>query len=533
VAADHTRRPAVAATGQALPAWSPARPIPQESTGSPLRQAAHRHKPLEAPTYFTSTSAGACGQVATAAVAAGGDADRYQAKARELAGHCAAAGITVTLAPAPPRARHRAGQRRRQPGDHPQVAWAREPPDHRPVRFQSDAAADAELRARRRRVATSAQAEPHLAADPFARRCSPLQGPRRGWVPLDRRQVEIHRLMAMFGPAPAAFYADACRLQAGEPSLASTTHLVGHLLRELESALREILRPMIPPQQATSLFAQREEEGHHAREIDAIATALGFPPDDEVRSLWKSLELHRLGHRGSQLRPRPVDDDFRARWDNAQILLMRLGRQFESSFTAALPLIVELAGKEQPTRSDATRLQSVPHSVVALDAFFERAGPGWFPLLRRRGYLHDPPPLEVADDTVAYVRWPAGRNLARMATEPSIRRDVIEVALALETDNPQAHECVAEAALALPAAEGARVAPKLADFLASPYQWALPSKARDLAARLAQAGGRNQCGAAAPTRADGGGDGPWRVVAGRVGARADSRGLPAAWPGRP
>jgi Phage integrase family len=91
VAADHTRRPAVAATGQALPAWSPARPIPQESTGSPLRQAAHRHKPLEAPTYFTSTSAGACGQVATAAVAAGGDADRYQAKARELAGHCAAA----------------------------------------------------------------------------------------------------------------------------------------------------------------------------------------------------------------------------------------------------------------------------------------------------------------------------------------------------------------------------------------------------------------------------------------------------------
>jgi hypothetical protein len=194
-------------------------------------------------------------------------------------------------------------------------------------------------------------------------------------VPLDRRQVEIHRLMAMFGPAPAAFYADACRLQAGEPSLASTTHLVGHLLRELESALREILRPMIPPQQATSLFAQREEEGHHAREIDAIATALGFPPDDEVRSLWKSLELHRLGHRGSQLRPRPVDDDFRARWDNAQILLMRLGRQFESSFTAALPLIVELAGKEQPTRSDATRLQSVPPASPTNSGVEVRATP--------------------------------------------------------------------------------------------------------------------------------------------------------------
>jgi hypothetical protein len=75
-----------------------------------------------------------------------------------------------------------------------------------------------------------------------------------------------------------------------------------------------------------------------------------------------------------------------------------------------------------------------------------------------------------------------------MATEPSVQRDVIEVALALETDNPQAHECVAEAALALSAADGARLAPKIASFLASPYQWALPPKVRDLIARLAQAG---------------------------------------------
>jgi hypothetical protein len=307
-------------------------------------------------------------------------------------------------------------------------------------------------------------------------------------VPLDRRQGEIHRLLTIFGPTTAAFYADACRLMAGEPPLASTTHLVGHLLRELESAVRQILRPMIPPEQAASLLARRGEEGHHTREIDAIATALGFPPDDEVRSLWRSLRLDRVGHRGSQLGPRPVDDDFRARWDNAQILLLRLGRQFESSFTATLPLIDELAGKQQPTRSDATRLQSVPHSVVALDVFFERAGPGWFPLLRKKGYLRDPPPLEVADDdTIAYVRWPAGRYVARMAAEP-ILRDVVEVALALETDNPQAHECVAEVALVLPAAEGACLAPKIAGFLASPYQWALPPKARDLAARLAQAG---------------------------------------------
>jgi hypothetical protein len=312
-------------------------------------------------------------------------------------------------------------------------------------------------------------------------------------VPHDRRQVEIYRLMGMFGPAVAAFYADACRLLAGDFLLVSTTHLVGHLLRELESALREILRPMIPAERAATLFTKCGEcgrvEGDHRREIDEIANALGFRPDDEVRSLWKSLGLHRIGHRGSQLGPRPVSDDFRDWWDRVQILLLRLGRQFESSFTASLPLIDELAGKETPDGGDVKKLRGVPHSVVALERFFTRAGPGWFPLLRKKGYLSDPPPLEMADDdTIAYVRWPAGRYLARMAAEPSVQCGVIEVAFALETDNPQAHEYVAEAALALPAADGARLAPKIASFLTSPYQWALPPKVRDLIARLGQAG---------------------------------------------
>jgi hypothetical protein len=177
-----------------------------------------------------------------------------------------------------------------------------------------------------------------------------VQGPRYRWVPIDPRQVEIHWLMEVFGPAPAAFYADACRLLAKDPPLISTTHVVGHLLRELESTLREILRPMIPaaPTAGSSEPATRSVVGHllqraqstlheylqamipairtagssrpaaasgeqertHKQEIDAIATALGFPPDDEVRSLWKSLQLQRVTHRGSPLGPRPVDDDF-------------------------------------------------------------------------------------------------------------------------------------------------------------------------------------------------------------------------------
>jgi hypothetical protein len=319
-----------------------------------------------------------------------------------------------------------------------------------------------------------------------------VQRARHRLEPIDPRQVEIHQLMEVFGPASAAFYADACRLMAKDPPLISTTHVVGHLLRELESTLREILRPMIPSMGTAGSsqpgVASGEQERTHKQEVDAIATALGFPPDDEVRSLWKSLQLQRVTHRGSPLGPRPVDDNFLAFWDNIQILLLRLGRQFEASFTGSLSLIDELAGKEKPDGGDMKKLRGVPHSVVAMERFFERAGPGWFALLRGKGYLNDPPPLEIGDDeTIAYARWPAGRYLARMAAEPTAQGGVMEVALALETDNPQAHESVVEVALALPVAEAARVAPKIASFLASRYQWALPLKTRELIARLAQA----------------------------------------------
>jgi thioesterase domain-containing protein len=271
--------------------------------------------------------------------------------------------------------------------------------------------------------------------------------------------------------------------------------VVGHLLRELESAIRDVLLPLIQGQSAAAASgpgkaSQQPEPSDHKQEIDAIATALGFPSDDELRRLWKSLKLHSVAHRGSQLRPRPVDDEFRAWWDGVQALLLRLGRQFESTFTASLPLIDHLAGMEQPTRDDdLTRLGSVPHSVVALERFFDRAGPGWFHLLRRKGYLSNPPALELAEDgTIAYARWPAGRYLARMAAEPSVRDDLLKVLLAETTDNPEAHESTADAALALPVGAAARLAPKIAEFLTTPYQWALPFKARDLVIRLADAG---------------------------------------------
>ena len=52
----------------------------------------------------------------------------------------------------------------------------------------------------------------------------------------NQQQEQIYRrLNSLVGRGFAAFYQDACRLMEMEPPLESTTHLVGHLLREIET----------------------------------------------------------------------------------------------------------------------------------------------------------------------------------------------------------------------------------------------------------------------------------------------------------
>lgn len=63
--------------------------------------------------------------------------------------------------------------------------------------------------------------------------------------PPDSRQLRIRwRLSRLAGPGPTAFYRDACSLMDDPRRFQSTTHLVAHLMREIESALRAVLVPL-------------------------------------------------------------------------------------------------------------------------------------------------------------------------------------------------------------------------------------------------------------------------------------------------
>ena len=162
----------------------------------------------------------------------------------------------------------------------------------------------------------------------------------------------------------------------------------------------------------------------------------------------------------------------------------RVAGRIEANYTLALPIVDELAAGEP----DVGRLrQAIAHSTVVLDRFFDRADARWLGPLREDGRFAQPPPLTYDDDgSVSYARWPQGRFIRRVA--PDEPDAVIEIGLAITTDNPEAHEAFVDAALALPPEQATRLVPKVQEWLATPVQWQLPFKAQALVVYLARGG---------------------------------------------
>src|SRR5215813_2411514 len=93
----------------------------------------------------------------------------------------------------------------------------------------------------------------------------------------DPRQQRIHDRLSLLGPRPVGFYRDACRLMATSPPFETTTHLVGHLLREIESALRAVLGTVADHTESPKKKGGLE---NHKPGIQAILKGLGIAETD-------------------------------------------------------------------------------------------------------------------------------------------------------------------------------------------------------------------------------------------------------------
>ncbi len=302
-------------------------------------------------------------------------------------------------------------------------------------------------------------------------------------IPQEPRQREIARRLEFLGGAPSTYFRDACELMSRPADFGSITHLVAHLLREIEGALRGALREMVPEAERP----ERGSENAHDREIALICDALRLPPGDGVRDLWCSFagKLHSRAHRQGLASPRPLDDEFKDLWEEAQAALRVVTGRVEASYAEQLPRIEELArgAPDLPRFRDG-----MLHSVVALDRFFALAGVEWLSQLQDDRYFDHPPPLEANEEgQYVFPRWPPGPYLVRMVDVAP--QAVIAIGRDLETDNPEAQQSLVEAACRMEPAQAAELCGAIEGWLAStPVQLTLAYKTRELVVRLLGAG---------------------------------------------
>jgi hypothetical protein len=317
------------------------------------------------------------------------------------------------------------------------------------------------------------------------------------------------RLKELVSPGSAAFWRDACRLMETEPPLKSTTHLVGHLLREIESSLRDVLmpiskqsEPLEPSKQGAKKKNLSGDEKHKA-EIDAVLKVLEIPETSAVAQTWLSLPgkdneygLAKRAHRKALDQPRPIDSEFREFWNKMQAVLDGVLDRFEAKYAKVFCLLDELAAKPEPTDQDLKALcNSIPNSFVTRRYLFERLKfPGWLSKLQEKGFFKNPPEPEIDAERglIRFLPWPQSGYLVRMAPQkPAIVLDIALKILETGTKNASVHEDLAEAARSMPPELAARWVEKETEWLKEQdylYLPDLPEKLGKLIAYLAQRG---------------------------------------------
>lgn len=352
----------------------------------------------------------------------------------------------------------------------------------------------------------------------------------------DPRQLRIHeRLRRLVSTGAADAYYDGCRLMSGDAPLRTITHLVAHLLREVESSLRQVLLPiatdtevLAPESDSPSIEGDQQrlqtavnalldiadfhpaadtcvrllsETQSHAAQIRSIARRLGLAPDDRAVELWLDIagkgrptrrNLAGWAHRDGLESPRPLDESFADLWEVMQYIFGVILEKFEAQYLSTLDAVDRLLTVERPTRAHARELRTqVPNSLVVRRRFFDRLkDPAWLPLLRSEGFFKRPPVPETNPEqgTVWFPPWPESQYLARMAAERP--GEVLQILLeAPLTDNIRVLEDFLDAALAMPPDLSAQLASKAATWTRSPYSGhLLPDKLGALVAHLAQGG---------------------------------------------
>lgn len=282
----------------------------------------------------------------------------------------------------------------------------------------------------------------------------------------DQRQSRIHKRLKLVGSGPAAFFKQACMLMSDDNPLPSASHLVAHLLREIESAIRDVLEP----QEAVDKSLQITRNSSKF-EILNILNYLEIPNDNAVAQMWIKLNLHKYAHRSALEDPRPIDDEFRGIWDSFQAVLDRILDVYEAKYLDVYDILDKLVAISKPSKDDVKVLRSkVPNNTNTYDYFFGRMSTTeWLPfLIKTNFYKHPPGAVREDKGTLYYPVWPQTKHLARLAQQVGFnaQKPILDALLSIpRTDNVMIHDDILDIACSLKPDLAAKIAEKELEWI--------------------------------------------------------------------
>lgn len=313
---------------------------------------------------------------------------------------------------------------------------------------------------------------------------------------MDSAQLELYKQLSDYtGEGPAATYRDACRLMASDPPFENESHMLAHLLRELESAIRRICLAPIPqlPKKPKKSKGQNEKKDTHRREIQHILREYGLKENEPVGTFWLSLtegdrRLSSRVHRQAIGRPRPLDAGMQAMWREFQDFLRIIVRKLEHRYGLFVDQIIAMFQRDVPTAADLDLItNAIPNSPVLLEHFFKHLPhAGWLLPLKDEGFFRDPP--EPGPDGKSRY-WPQSGYLARMAKIASAQDHVAAILVEIaDTRNVAVIRGIIDASVEMPAAKAVALVPYVERWMQAPGAVMVHFKLDDFLLHLAKGG---------------------------------------------
>ena len=239
------------------------------------------------------------------------------------------------------------------------------------------------------------------------------------FMKLTHRQQQIaDNLKRLVGPGAASFYKDACRITE-DAALESGAHVVAHLLREVESSLREVLLKWTESEENTSSARKNSNEGQKEK-IRVITNALGYENDGKIAEAWlffadRSKGLAKQAHRNNLSPARRINEDFEKNYlIRMEDFLIEILRSFENKYGSILDKIDDIAKKEEPSKDDIMLLcRNTPNNYHTHYRFFNQLkSPKWLPFLAEKKFFS----VQMGLGQGQSQALPSAPYLKRMAT---------------------------------------------------------------------------------------------------------------------